>query len=83
MMFPGAQKRLTMVQLVSDVVKDTQAVMEATGRKGADVYLDLSPPAAGASGTPTHLTACLMVLKRIGVAMMAGGMFGMWSLHIW
>jgi D-arabinose 1-dehydrogenase-like Zn-dependent alcohol dehydrogenase len=71
--FPGAKERLTTVQLVSDVQKDTAALLEATGGQGAHVYMDLSPPAAGYNGTPTHITASLMALKGNGIAIFAGG----------
>jgi len=74
--FPGAEERLQTVQLVSDVEKDTAALLSATGGRGAQVYMDLSPPAAGANGTPTHITACLMALKRNGVALFMGGIQG-------
>ncbi|OCK84337.1 isopropanol dehydrogenase [Lepidopterella palustris CBS 459.81] len=73
--FPGAAERLLTVKLVSDAVKDTAALLAATGGKGAQAYIDFSPPAAGAHGTPTHITACLNTLKRGGIAMFMGGIY--------
>ncbi|ORY09997.1 chaperonin 10-like protein [Clohesyomyces aquaticus] len=71
--FPGAKERLTTVTLASDVEKDTAALLKATGGKGAEVFIDFCPPAAGASGTPTHITAAISVLKRNGQAVLMGG----------
>ncbi|KAF2817545.1 isopropanol dehydrogenase [Mytilinidion resinicola] len=71
--FPGAAERLVSVRLVSDVEEDAKALFAATGGKGAKVYMDLSPPAAGRDGTPTHVTACLGALKRGGTALFMGG----------
>lgn len=73
--FPGAE-RLTTVQLISDAQMDAEALLVATGGKGAQTYIDFSPPAAGANGTPSHITSCLLALKRNGTAMIMGGIMG-------
>ncbi|KAF2502257.1 GroES-like protein [Lophium mytilinum] len=74
--FPGAGERLRTVRLVGDVEEDAAALLRATGGKGAQVYMDLSPPAAGKDGSPTHVAACLRVLKRGGTALFMGGIQG-------
>jgi threonine dehydrogenase-like Zn-dependent dehydrogenase len=71
--FPGAKERLTTVTLASDVEKDTATILAATGGKGADVFIDFCPPAAGGSGTPPHITAAISVLTRNGQAVLMGG----------
>jgi len=64
------------VQLISDAQKDAGALLAATGGKGAQTYIDFSPPAAGANGTPSHITSCLLALKRNGTAVIMGGIMG-------
>jgi threonine dehydrogenase-like Zn-dependent dehydrogenase len=71
--FPGAEQRLKTVQLASDVEKDTAALMAATGGKGAHVYIDFSPPAASGPTTASHITSCMLALKRGGQAVLMGG----------
>ncbi|KAF2182997.1 isopropanol dehydrogenase [Zopfia rhizophila CBS 207.26] len=72
--FPGAKERLTTVKLVSDVEKDTAALMAATGGKGAHVYIDFTPPAATGPSPPPHITACINALRRNGQAVLMGGL---------
>ena len=57
-------KRITPVVLTGDANVDAGALRAATpGGKGADAYIDYSPPAA--AGT-THIEAGLLALKRYG-----------------
>jgi len=73
----GKPKSLKTAVVVGDVEKDTAALSHAVGARGADVVLDLSPPAAGANGkTPSHLLAGLNVLRRGGVLSLMGGIGG-------
>jgi NADPH:quinone reductase-like Zn-dependent oxidoreductase len=57
-------KRITPVILTGDVYVDAAALRAATpGGRGADAYIDYSPPVA--AGT-THIEAGLLALKRYG-----------------
>jgi D-arabinose 1-dehydrogenase-like Zn-dependent alcohol dehydrogenase len=57
-------KRITSVVLTGDVYADAAALRAATpGGRGADAYIDYSPPVA--AGT-THIEAGLLALKRYG-----------------
>jgi D-arabinose 1-dehydrogenase-like Zn-dependent alcohol dehydrogenase len=68
---------LKTLKLVSDVQKDNTALKKLVGSKGADVYIDFSPPAAGADGkTPTYMTSCIGALKRGGTCSLMGGLAG-------
>ena len=64
------------VKLVGDVEKDTASLRAACGEKGADVYIDFCPPAAGQNGEPSHIRACINVLRPKGVASLMGGLLG-------
>jgi NADPH:quinone reductase-like Zn-dependent oxidoreductase len=57
-------KRITPVVLTGDAYADAAALRAATpGGRGADAYIDYSPPMA--AGT-THIEAGLLALKRYG-----------------
>ncbi|KAH7394601.1 putative isopropanol dehydrogenase [Pyrenochaeta sp. MPI-SDFR-AT-0127] len=73
--FPGAKERLTTVKLLSDSEKDGAALLAATGGKGANVYIDFSPPVAAGPTTPTHITAAISALRRNGQVLLMGGMY--------
>ncbi|ETS79001.1 hypothetical protein PFICI_08854 [Pestalotiopsis fici W106-1] len=63
-------KRIRPVVLTGDVYADCAALRAATpGGKGADAYIDYSPPMA--AGT-THIEAGLLALKRHGRCCFAG-----------
>jgi len=73
MPFPDLQT----LRLESDETKDTQALMKLLNGKQADVFIDFSPPAAGADGkTPTHIATCIHALKQGGVVSLMGGIRG-------
>ncbi|KAF2995906.1 hypothetical protein E8E14_000982 [Neopestalotiopsis sp. 37M] len=64
------RKRIRPVVLTGDVYADCAALRAATpGGKGADAYIDYSPPMA--AGT-THIEAGLLALKRHGRCCFAG-----------
>ncbi|CCA73130.1 related to ADH3-alcohol dehydrogenase III [Serendipita indica DSM 11827] len=70
--------RLTTVSLACDVEKDAEALKSATpGGKGADVYIDFSPPQAS---TSTHIASSLFALKPYGRAVFSGGITGQVSI---
>lgn len=69
----GGTGRLQTVALQGDVAIDSQALMKAAGPKGADAYIDFSPPAAAKS---THIMASLMSLKTGGRCSLMGGIGG-------
>lgn len=70
--------RLTTVPLACDVEKDAEALKSATpGGKGADVYIDFSPPQAS---TSTHIASSLFTLKPYGRAVFSGGITGQVSI---
>jgi threonine dehydrogenase-like Zn-dependent dehydrogenase len=70
-------KLLETLNLKGDVEQDSAALQKLVGPNGADVYIDFSPPAAGEGGkTPSHVTACLNVLKRGGTCSLMGGVLG-------
>lgn len=57
--------------------KDSKALQELVGPKGADVYIDFSPAAAAVDGrTPYHIPLCLAALRRGGTCSLMGGVFG-------
>ncbi|KAJ6588644.1 putative isopropanol dehydrogenase [Mycena capillaripes] len=63
-------KRITPVVLSGNVDQDAGALLAATpGGKGADTYIDYSPPTAA---TTTHIMAGLLALKRYGRCCFAG-----------
>lgn len=62
------------VRLTGDVAKDTAALKEASGTpRGADGYLDWSPPQAASSN---HIQACLAALRPGGSMVLMGGIPG-------
>ena len=67
--------RLSTVILTGDVATDTKAMISASGNngKGADAYIDFSPPAACKT---THIQAALPALKPKGRAVFMGGIAG-------
>lgn len=65
--------RVRTVRLSGDVETDAQKLRSASRDIGADVYLDFSPPQAGAS---THPQACIAALRYGGQAVLMGGVQG-------
>jgi threonine dehydrogenase-like Zn-dependent dehydrogenase len=69
--------RLKTVAWSGDAGGDAELLKTAVGDEGADVYLDFSPPAAGADGTtPPHMLQSLAVLKNGGTCVLMGGLTG-------
>lgn len=69
-----ASGRLTVVTLTGDADKDTAAIRAAAGGKGADSFIDFTPPqAAGSTG---HIAACINALRFSGRAALLGLVFG-------
>jgi threonine dehydrogenase-like Zn-dependent dehydrogenase len=70
--------RFRTVVLKSDAETDTATLMAACwSPKGADAYIDLSPPAAASS---THITSCLSALRSFGRCVLMGGILDNISL---
>lgn len=71
----GHTGRLETVVLTGDVKTDTAAMILASGNgdKGADAFIDFSPPAAAKS---THIAAAMAALKPFGRACFMGGIYG-------
>lgn len=69
----GATGRLITVALTGDEAVDGKALRKAAGGKGADKYMDLSPPSA--EGT-THIAAAISALKTRGSVSLMGGING-------
>jgi threonine dehydrogenase-like Zn-dependent dehydrogenase len=68
---------LRTLKLTGDIEQDGTELQKLVGRKGADVYIDFSPPQAGEGGkTPAHMTICLNALKRGGICSLMGGVLG-------
>jgi threonine dehydrogenase-like Zn-dependent dehydrogenase len=67
--------RLSTVILTGDVAVDTKAMIAASGNdgKGADAYIDFSPPEAAKSN---HIQAALAALRPKGRAVFMGGIVG-------
>ena len=67
--------RLETVILTGNVEADTAAMISAShnGGKGADAFLDFSPPAAAKS---THIASAMAALKPFGRACFMGGIYG-------
>ena len=66
--------RLSTVILTGDIATDTKAMISASGNnKGADAYIDFSPPQAAKS---THIQAALAALRPKGRAVFMGGIAG-------
>jgi len=71
--FGGTQRFKTFV-LMGDVGIDTESLKKSWGLgRGADAYIDFSPPAAAGS---THITSCLGALRQGGKAVLMGGILG-------
>ncbi|MCJ1447318.1 MAG: hypothetical protein MMC23_007829 [Stictis urceolatum] len=65
--------RISTAKLTGDVETDTKTLKQASGSsKGADHYVDFSPPAAAKT---THIQACLAALRPFGRACLMGGIF--------
>jgi threonine dehydrogenase-like Zn-dependent dehydrogenase len=62
--------RIRTVVLTGDADTDTNALKTASGGKGADIYIDFSPPQAA---NATHPQACISALKAGGQAILMGG----------
>ena len=70
----GTTGRLRAVVLTGDVGVDMEALKMASGsQKGADAYIDFSPPSAGNS---THIAAALGALRPFGKCVLMGGIPG-------
>lgn len=71
----GHTGRIRTVQLSGVVEADTKALKAAAGNsgKGADAYIDFSPPEAVGS---THIEACIKALRTKGRAALMGGIWG-------
>ena len=71
----GHTGRLETIILTGDVKTDTAAMIAASRNKGkgADAYLDFSPPAAAKS---THIAAAMAALRPFGRACFMGGISG-------
>jgi D-arabinose 1-dehydrogenase-like Zn-dependent alcohol dehydrogenase len=69
--------RLKTVAWKGDAGRDADMLKTAVGGRGADVYIDFSPPAAGAGGkTPSHMTLSIAALKNRGTCVLMGGLTG-------
>jgi D-arabinose 1-dehydrogenase-like Zn-dependent alcohol dehydrogenase len=69
--------RLTTIAWTGDANEDANLLQRAVGQKGADVYIDFSPPAAGADGTtPAYISHGLAALKKGGTCVLMGGLTG-------
>jgi D-arabinose 1-dehydrogenase-like Zn-dependent alcohol dehydrogenase len=69
--------RLKSVAWTEDKDKDANLLKAAVGGRGADVYIDFSPPAAGAGGkTPAHMLQSISALKNGGTCVLMGGLTG-------
>ncbi|KAL3473720.1 isopropanol dehydrogenase [Aspergillus californicus] len=70
----GMSRRLRTVRMTGDQAEDTQLLRAASGKSaGADVYLDLSPPAAKGSSL---LASGLGALRAFGRCVIMGGVAG-------
>lgn len=70
----GKTGRFTSVVLTGDAEADSATLKSASGsQKGADAYIDFSPPEAGNS---THIVAALGALRPKGKAVLMGGIPG-------
>ncbi|KAF2084625.1 isopropanol dehydrogenase [Saccharata proteae CBS 121410] len=71
---------LRTVKLVSEIEKDTAALMEAVGPKGAECYIDWMPTSASStlkSGeTPAHIKPCISAVRPRGTVSVMGGIMG-------
>ena len=65
--------RISTVIMTGDVAIDTQSILTASGEKGADAYIDFSPPQAAKS---THIKSAMGALKPRGRAVFMGGIQG-------
>lgn len=64
-------RRVKAVVLSGDVETDAQALKQASpGGRGADIFLDFSPPQAEGA---THPQACIAALRHGGTAVLMGG----------
>ena len=80
----GNPKNLKSAVMIGDVEKDTVTLSHAAGPRGADVFVDFSPPAAGAGGkTPSHILAGISVLRRGGTCCFLGGISENISIPYW
>jgi threonine dehydrogenase-like Zn-dependent dehydrogenase len=72
-----ANSSLKTMKWTGDYSQDVAGLKALVGAKGADVYIDFSPPgAAKDGGNPAHLMACVSVLKRGGTCCLMGGLTG-------
>ncbi|KAL8748111.1 MAG: hypothetical protein Q9190_000073 [Brigantiaea leucoxantha] len=73
--------RFSTVKLTGEVEVDAAALKKASGSpKGADAYIDWSPPAAAKT---THIQACLGALKPFGRCVIMGAIFGNIEIPYW
>ena len=71
--YHGAKEKLSTVVLTGDTDGDAKALKEATGGKGADVFVDYSPTTM--RGEPPYLMAGIKSLRRGGEYLLLGGAF--------
>ncbi|KAK5309092.1 hypothetical protein LTR70_010613, partial [Exophiala xenobiotica] len=64
--------RFETVQMVGDVAVDTEAIKALCG-KGADAFVDFTPPRAAES---KHMMSCIAALRENGTALIMGLVFG-------
>ena len=77
----GSSGKIKTVVLTGDAAKDTENLKRLTrGGKGADAYIDFSPPAAAES---THIGAAIGALRREGRVVLMGGIGGAISIPYW
>ncbi|KAB8339214.1 hypothetical protein FH972_022148 [Carpinus fangiana] len=69
-----SHERISAVRITGYVAADTAALKEKLGKgKGADVYFDISPPAATSS---SHFKSCITALRPHGRVSLMGGVTG-------
>ena len=70
----GSTGRIKTTILTGDVTKDSANLKShSNSGKGADAFIDFSPPTATNS---THITAAMLALRREGKAVLMGGILG-------
>jgi D-arabinose 1-dehydrogenase-like Zn-dependent alcohol dehydrogenase len=69
--------KLKTIAWTGDAGADAKALRSLVGAAGADVYIDFSPPEAGAGGkTPAHMVQSIAALKNGGTSVLMGGLSG-------
>ncbi|RFU31292.1 hypothetical protein B7463_g5084, partial [Scytalidium lignicola] len=70
--------RIKTVVLTGNEANDAESLAAAAGGKGADAYIDFSPPAAANS---THISLAMAALRPFGKASFMGGIQGKVSIN--